>query len=68
MIIGDKIDQMPVCDFLNGPDFKILTGEKMAEFIELLRTRRSTRDFEDKAVPLALVKEIINESCLASSA
>jgi len=46
----------------------ILTGEKMAEFIDLLRTRRSTRDFENKAVPLDLVKEIIDESCLAPSA
>ena len=40
----------------------------MAEFIELLRTRRSIRDFEDKAVPQDLVLEIINESCLAPSA
>ena len=43
-------------------------GEEMTEFIELLRTRRSTRDFENKAVPLDLVKEIIDESCLAPSA
>jgi nitroreductase len=43
-------------------------GGKMAEFIELLRTRRSIRDFEDKAVPQDLVLEIINESCLAPSA
>ncbi|MBW1836775.1 MAG: nitroreductase family protein [Deltaproteobacteria bacterium] len=40
----------------------------MAEFIELLQTRRSIRDFEDKAVPQELVVEIINESCLAPSA
>jgi nitroreductase len=31
----------------------------MAEFFELLKKRRSIRDFEDKDVPL----EIIKESC-----
>jgi nitroreductase len=40
----------------------------MAEFIELLKRRRSIRNFEDKAVPLDLIREIIEESCLAPSA
>jgi len=40
----------------------------MAEFFDLLRTRRSIRDFEDKEVPLDLVLKIIRESCLAPSA
>ena len=35
------------------------------DFAELLIKRRSIRDFEDKEVPLDLVKEIINESILA---
>ena len=37
------------------------------DFTELLNKRRSIRDFEDKEVPLDLVKEIINESILAPS-
>jgi len=39
----------------------------MADFFELLKTRRSIRDFEDKEVPLELIKTIIKESCLAPS-
>ena len=35
----------------------------MADFFNLLKTRRSIRDFEDKNVPL----DIIRESCLAPS-
>ncbi len=35
------------------------------DFAELLIKRRSVREFEDKEVPLDLVKEIINESVLA---
>ncbi len=38
------------------------------DFAELLIKRRSIRDFEDKEVPLDLVKEIINESIMAPSA
>ena len=34
-------------------------------FAELLIKRRSIREFEDKAVPLDLIKELINESILA---
>jgi nitroreductase len=40
----------------------------MAEFVELLKKRRSIRDFENKDVPLEIINEIINESCLAPSA
>jgi len=39
----------------------------MANFIDLLRIRRSVRDYEDKEVPLETVREIITESCLAPS-
>ncbi len=35
---------------------------------ELLMKRRSIRDFEDKAVPLDVIKEIINESVMAPNA
>ena len=38
------------------------------DFTELLIKRRSIRDFEDKEVPLDLVKGIINESILAPNA
>ncbi len=38
------------------------------EFSELLAKRRSIRDYQEKEVPLNLVKEIIQESCLAPSA
>ena len=37
------------------------------DFSELLKNRRSIRDFQEKAVPLQLVQEIIKESCLAPS-
>ena len=39
----------------------------MADYFELLKTRRSIRDFEDKNVPLDSIKDIIRESCLAPS-
>lgn len=39
----------------------------MADYFELLRTRRSIRNYEDKEVPLDMVKKIIRESCLAPS-
>ena len=38
------------------------------EFSELLEKRRSTRDYEDKEVPMELVREIINESIKAPNA
>ena len=39
----------------------------MNEFKELLKTRRSIRDFEEKEVPIELIKEVIQDSCLAPS-
>ncbi len=39
----------------------------MTEFFELLKIRRSIRDFEDKAVPLKIIDEIIKETCMAPS-
>ena len=39
----------------------------MADYFELLKTRRSIRDFEDKNVPLDIIRDIIQESCLAPS-
>lgn len=38
------------------------------EFQELLKNRRSIRDYEEKEVPLGTVTDIIRESCLAPSA
>ena len=40
----------------------------MADYFELLKTRRAIREYEDKDVSLETVKEIIKESCLAPSA
>ena len=40
----------------------------MTDFFELLQTRRAIRQFEDKVVPLEIIREIIEESCLAPSA
>ena len=37
-------------------------------FEELLKNRRAIRDFQEKEVPHELVKEILQESCLAPSA
>ncbi len=39
----------------------------MTEYFELLKRRRSIRDFEAREVPLELIMEIIKESCLAPS-
>ena len=39
----------------------------MADFVELLKKRRSIREFEDKAVPLQIIRQIIQESCIAPS-
>ena len=39
----------------------------MPDFALLLEKRRSIRDYEDKEVSLATLKEIIRESCLAPS-
>lgn len=46
------------------------TAEKEAEvvdFNDLLMRRRSIRNFEDRDVPLELVRKIIQDSCLAPS-
>ncbi len=40
----------------------------MSSFNELLQKRRSIRSFEEREVPLALIKEILRESTLAPSA
>lgn len=37
------------------------------DFEALLKNRRSIRDFQDKDVPLDILKEIIQDSCLAPS-
>ena len=37
------------------------------DYFELIKNRRSIRDFEDRPVSLETIKEIINESCLAPS-
>ena len=39
----------------------------MAEFFELLKKRRSLRDFKDIEVSQEIIKEIIKECCLAPS-
>lgn len=39
----------------------------MADFFELLKTRRSIRSFQDRKVPLELVREIIRDTCMAPS-
>jgi nitroreductase len=38
------------------------------EFQELLKNRRAIRDFQEKQVPLSVVKEIIQDTCLAPTA
>jgi len=40
----------------------------MMTFTELLKNRRSIRDFQDKEVPVKIVEEILQESTLAPSA
>ena len=39
----------------------------MADFFELLNTRRSIRDFQDRGVPIDLVRAIIKDTCMAPS-
>jgi nitroreductase len=41
--------------------------EVIMEFQELLKNRRSIRDFQEKEVPMDTVTDIIRESCLAPS-
>ena len=38
------------------------------DFMTLLTQRRAIRDFQDKAVPLSLVREIVQDTCLAPTA
>ena len=40
----------------------------MMAFNDLLRNRRSIRDFEQKDVPLKIIRNIVEDSCLAPSA
>ncbi len=40
----------------------------MMTFTDLLKNRRSIRDFQDKAVPMKVIEEILQESTLAPSA
>jgi len=39
----------------------------MADLFELLKTRRSIRDFQDREVSMDLVREIIKDTCMAPS-
>ena len=39
----------------------------MADFTELLTKRHSIREFEEKEVPLRVIREILTDSCLAPS-
>ena len=38
------------------------------DFKTLLINRRAIRDFQDKEVPLSVIKEIIQDTCLAPTA
>ena len=40
----------------------------MTDFRELMRIRRSVRDYEDREVPVSLVRELIADACEAPSA
>lgn len=40
----------------------------MTDFRDLLRLRRSVRDYEDREVPVSLVRELITDACEAPSA
>ncbi len=40
----------------------------MMTFAELLKNRRAIRDFQEKEVPLDIIKEILKESCMTPSA
>jgi nitroreductase len=45
----------------------VIKEHEMADYFDLLKTRRSIRDFEDKNVPLDIISDMIRESCLAPS-
>lgn len=38
------------------------------DFIELLINRRAIRDYQNREVPLSIIKEIIQDTCLAPTA
>lgn len=40
----------------------------MMTYSDLLKKRRSVRDFENKPIPISVINEILQESCLAPSA
>ena len=40
----------------------------MADFAELLQTRRSIRDYQDRTVSKDLIRQVIKDSCLAPNA
>ncbi len=39
----------------------------MADFFQLLKTRRSIRDYQEREVPLDLIRDIIKDTCSAPS-
>jgi nitroreductase len=45
----------------------VIKEHEMADYFDLLKTRRSIRDFDDKNAPLDIIRDIIRESCLAPS-
>jgi nitroreductase len=53
----------------NGFGTALVDGKEgfKVEYSELLTKRRAVRDYEDKEVPLEILMQIINESCLAPS-
>jgi nitroreductase len=51
---------------LGGDCFDGKESEKM-DYLELLKKRRAVRDYEEREVPLDILMQIINESCLAPS-
>lgn len=44
-----------------------MSHERTADFFEVLKRRRSIRDFEEKEVPPDLIAEVLNDTCLAPS-
>jgi nitroreductase len=56
------------CRHDDGENFKREEKKIMITYQELLLKRRAIRDFQEKNVPLAIINEIIKESCLAPSA
>jgi nitroreductase len=40
---------------------------EMADYLDLLKTRQSVRDYEQKRISLDIIRDIVRESCLAPS-